>query len=62
MKRILTLLTLLLAPLATLRAAEAPKPNVLLILADDLGIAENTLILFLADNGTDADLVNTWGK
>ncbi len=28
---------------------------------DDLGIAENTIVLFLADNGTDADLVNTWG-
>ncbi len=28
---------------------------------DDLGIAENTIVLFLADNGTDRDLVNTWG-
>jgi arylsulfatase A-like enzyme len=28
---------------------------------DDLGIAENTIILFLADNGTDKDLVNLWG-
>ena len=28
---------------------------------DELGIAENTIILFLADNGTDRDLVNTWG-
>ena len=28
---------------------------------DDLGIAENTIILFLADNGTDSGLVTTWG-
>ncbi len=28
---------------------------------DDLGIADNTVVLFLADNGTDRDLVNTWG-
>jgi arylsulfatase A len=28
---------------------------------DDLGIAGNTLVLFLADNGTDRDLANTWG-
>jgi arylsulfatase A len=28
---------------------------------DDLGIAENTIVLFLADNGTDRDLTNTWG-
>ncbi len=28
---------------------------------DDLGIADNTIIIFSADNGTDADLVNTWG-
>lgn len=28
---------------------------------DDLKIANNTIILFLADNGTDKDLVNTWG-
>jgi arylsulfatase A len=28
---------------------------------DDLGISENTIILFLADNGTDKDLVNPWG-
>ncbi len=27
---------------------------------DDLGIAENTIVLFLADNGTDRDLTNTW--
>jgi arylsulfatase A len=29
---------------------------------DDLGIAGNTLVFFLADNGTDRDLVNTWGE
>ena len=28
---------------------------------DDLGIAENTIVIFLADNGTDSDLVNSWG-
>lgn len=28
---------------------------------DDLGIADNTLVVFLADNGTDRDLTNTWG-
>lgn len=28
---------------------------------DDLGIADNTLVIFLADNGTDRDLVNPWG-
>ena len=28
---------------------------------NDLGIAENTIILFIADNGTDSGLVNTWG-
>lgn len=28
---------------------------------DKLGIADNTIVLFLADNGTDRDLVNTWG-
>lgn len=28
---------------------------------DELGISENTIILFLADNGTDKDLVNLWG-
>ncbi len=28
---------------------------------DDLGIGDNTLLIFLADNGTDRDLVNTWG-
>lgn len=35
--------------------------GVMLQTLDDLGIAENTIILFMADNGTDADLVNTWG-
>jgi len=29
---------------------------------DDLDIADNTIVLFLADNGTDVDLVNTWGS
>lgn len=28
---------------------------------DDLGIADNTVVIFLADNGTDKDLVNNWG-
>ncbi|TWT97414.1 FAD-dependent oxidoreductase [Neorhodopirellula pilleata] len=28
---------------------------------DDQGIAENTVVFFLADNGTDRDLSNTWG-
>lgn len=28
---------------------------------DDLGIADNTLVMFLSDNGTDRDLVNEWG-
>jgi arylsulfatase A-like enzyme len=28
---------------------------------DDLGIAKNTIVIFLADNGTDSELVNTWG-
>jgi arylsulfatase A len=28
---------------------------------DDLGIADDTIIMFLADNGTDRDLVNSWG-
>jgi arylsulfatase A len=28
---------------------------------DDLRIADNTIVIFLADNGTDKDLVNTWG-
>jgi arylsulfatase A len=28
---------------------------------DELGIAENTIVLFTADNGTDRDLVNLWG-
>lgn len=27
---------------------------------DDLGIADNTIVMFLADNGTDTDLVHTW--
>ena len=28
---------------------------------DDLGIAENTIVIFLADNGTDSGLVHSWG-
>ncbi len=28
---------------------------------DDLGIADDTIVIFLADNGTDRDLVNMWG-
>lgn len=35
--------------------------GVMLQTLDDLGIAENTILLFMADNGTDAGLVNMWG-
>ena len=28
---------------------------------EESGIAENTVVVFLADNGTDADLRNNWG-
>jgi arylsulfatase A-like enzyme len=28
---------------------------------DELGIADDTVVIFLADNGTDRDLVNLWG-
>ncbi len=28
---------------------------------DSLGIADNTVLIFLADNGTDSDLCNNWG-
>ena len=28
---------------------------------DDLGIADNSIVIFLADNGTDQDLINEWG-
>lgn len=36
--------------------------GVMLQKLDDLGIADNTIVIFLADNGTDRDLVNTWGN
>ena len=29
---------------------------------DDLGLADNTMLMFLADNGTDKRLKNSWGK
>jgi arylsulfatase A len=29
---------------------------------DELGIANDTVVMFLADNGTDRDLVNLWGN
>ncbi len=35
--------------------------GIMLQTLDDLGIAENTIVVFLADNGTDRDLTNTWG-
>jgi len=28
---------------------------------EDQGIADNTIVIFLADNGTDRDLTNNWG-
>jgi len=36
--------------------------GIMLQTLDDLGIAENTLVIFLADNGTDTGLVNQWGE
>ena len=33
----------------------------LLQTVEDLGIADNTIFIFLADNGTDRDLYNNWG-
>ncbi len=35
--------------------------GVMLRTLDDLGIADDTIVIFLADNGTDRDLVNLWG-
>ena len=35
--------------------------GIMLRTLDDLGIADDTIIMFLADNGTDSGLVNTWG-
>lgn len=36
--------------------------GIMLQTLDDLGIAENTIVIFLADNGTDTGLVNQWGE
>jgi len=36
-----------------LAAAEAKRPNVIFILADDLGIDGRTLVIFSSDNGQD---------
>ncbi len=37
MKHLTTFFALLLAPLASLQAAEATQPNILIILVDDMG-------------------------
>ena len=36
--------------------------GIMLQTLDDLGIADNTIIIFLADNGTDTGLVHQWGE
>lgn len=41
MKTLTTLALLAIMPLATLRTAELSKPNILVILADDLGATKN---------------------
>lgn len=35
--------------------------GIILRTLEDLGIADHTIVFFLADNGTDRDLVNSWG-
>ena len=35
--------------------------GIMLKTLDDLGISDNTIVLFLADNGTDRDHINRWG-
>jgi arylsulfatase A-like enzyme len=36
--------------------------GIMLQTLDDLGIADNTIVIFLADNGTDTGLANQWGE